>query len=227
MAGRPRAGVAPASLPVTDAGLRFVTGEQGPQGPGLVVVRHGQTTWSSNGRHTGRTDLALTAEGEAQARALAARLAGRRFAMVLTSPLRRAVDTARLAGLEGCVVDPDLAEWDYGDFEGLTTPEIVQAHPGWSLWTGPWPNGETPSQVAARADRVVARVRAEVAAGQTAVAVAHGHLIRVLAARWLGAAPEAGRWIVAETASVSRLGWERATPVVEHWNDTSHLGDSW
>jgi probable phosphoglycerate mutase len=198
-----------------------------PPGPLLLVVRHGQTEWSRSGRHTGLTDLPLTEEGEAQARALRARLAGRHFALVLTSPLQRAVDTARLAGLEGHRADPDLVEWDYGDFEGLTTNEIQRSSPGWTIWTGPWPHGELPAQVAARADRVVARIRTEVAPGESAVAVAHGHLLRVLAARWLGAPPETGRWLGAATASVSRLGWERATPIVDHWNDTSHLGDTW
>ena len=199
----------------------------GPPGPSLLVVRHGQTQWSRSGRHTGRTDVPLTEQGEAQARALRARLAGRHLALVLTSPRRRAVDTARLAGLEGYLVDPDLVEWDYGDFEGLTTSEIRQTYPGWTIWTGPWPHGETPAQVAARADRVVARVRAEVAPGDTAVAVAHGHFLRVLAARWLGAPPETGRWLAADTASLSRLAWERATPIVDRWNDTSHLDDTW
>jgi probable phosphoglycerate mutase len=194
-----------------------------PAGPRLVVVRHGQTTWSKSGRHTGRTDLPLTAEGEAQARALGPRLADLSLALVLTSPRRRATETVRLAGLAGAVIDPDLAEWDYGDLEGLTTAEIQRTYEGWSIWTGPWPNGETPAQVAARADRVVERVRSEVAAGETALAVAHGHIIRVLGARWVEAEPAAGRWIVLDTGSVSRLGWERETPVIEHWNDTSHL----
>ena len=198
-----------------------------PPGPLLVVVRHGQTEWSRSGRHTGRTDLPLTDVGEAQARALRVRLAGRQFALVLSSPLHRAVETARLAGLERYNTDPDLVEWDYGDFEGLTTDEIERTYPGWTIWTGPWPHGETPAQVAARADRVVARLRAEVAPGDTAVVVAHGHFLRVLAARWLGAPPETGRWLAAVTASLSRLGWERTTPTVDHWNDTSHLGDAW
>jgi probable phosphoglycerate mutase len=199
-----------------------------PHGPRLVLVRHGQTTWSKSGRHTGRTDLPLTAEGEAQARALGPRLAALSLALVLSSPRRRATETVRLAGLGGCVVDPDLAEWDYGDYEGLTTAEIQEGHAGWSIWTGPWPNGETLAQVAARADLVVERVRSEVAAGDTALAVAHGHIIRVIAARWVGADPAAGRWIMLDTGSVSHLAWERERPVIEQWNDTSHVeGTTW
>lgn len=194
-----------------------------PTGPELLLVRHGETTWSKSGQHTSRTDLPLTETGEKQAVALGRRLAGRRFALVMTSPRARAVTTAHLAGLEGAVVDPDLAEWDYGDFEGLTTPQIQQQVPGWSIWTGPWPNGETPEQVAARADRVVDRIRNDAGAGETAVVVAHGHLLRVLAARWIGAPPDTGRWLALGTASLSELSWEHSTPVIEHWNDESHL----
>jgi broad specificity phosphatase PhoE len=192
-------------------------------GPDLLLIRHGETTWSKSGQHTSRTDLPLTPTGEAQAKALGRRLASRRFALVLSSPRTRAVATARLAGLEAPVIDPDLAEWDYGDFEGLTTPQIQQQIPGWSIWTGPWPNGETPDQVAARADRVIDKIRAAAGAGETVVVVAHGHLIRVLAARWLGAPPDTGRWLALGTASLSELGWERTTPVIEHWNDEGHL----
>ena len=194
-------------------------------GPDLLLVRHGETTWSRDGQHTGNTDIPLTETGEVQARALGRRLAGGRFALVLVSPLRRARDTARIAGLDGAILEPDLTEWDYGDFEGKTTPEIQRAIPGWSIWTGPWPNGETPDQVAARADRVVERIRAEVGPGETVVAVAHGHLIRVLAARWLGAPADTGRWLALGTASLSDLGWEHGTPVIEHWNDDSFLHD--
>jgi probable phosphoglycerate mutase len=194
-----------------------------PTGPDLLLVRHGETTWSKSGQHTSRTDLPLTKTGEEQAVALGRRLAGRRFALVMTSPRIRAVTTARLAGLEGAIVDADLAEWDYGDFEGLTTPQIQLEVPGWSIWTGPWPNGETPQQVAERADRVVERIRAAAGPGETAVVVAHGHLLRVLAARWLAAPPDTGRWLALGTASLSELSWEHATPVIEHWNDESHL----
>jgi broad specificity phosphatase PhoE len=194
-----------------------------PTGPELLLVRHGETTWSKCGRHTGRTDLALTETGEAQARGLAPRLAGLRPALVVTSPLTRAATTARLAGFDDAVVDPDLAEWDYGDYEGMTTVEIQQRVPGWSIWTGSCPNGETIDQVAARADRVIARVLDEAGPGQTAVLFGHGHILRVLAARWLGASPDTGRWLALGTGSLSQLGWERATAVIEHWNDQSHL----
>ena len=195
-------------------------------GPQLLVIRHGETTWSQTGQHTSRTDLALTPAGEAQARALGEVLAGRQFASVLTSPLTRAVTTAQLAGLSDPVVDPDLSEWDYGDYEGLTTAEIQQQVPGWSIWRGPWSGGETAEQVAARADRVVGKVRSLAGPGETVVAVAHGHVLRVLAARWLGAAPDVGRWLLLGTASISELGWERAEPAIEHWNEQSRLGSA-
>ncbi len=186
-------------------------------GPRLLLVRHGQTTWSASGRHTGRTDIPLTEEGEARARALRSRLAGHMFSLVLTSPLRRAVRTAELAGLTGAALEPDLLEWDYGDLEGLTTEEIRVTAPGWTIWRGPWPGGETLDEVAARADRVIGRVRS-CPPGSTSVAVSHGHILRVLAARWLGTEAAAGRWLALGTASVSELGWEHETAVVEHWN---------
>jgi broad specificity phosphatase PhoE len=194
-----------------------------PAGPDLMLIRHGETTWSKSGQHTGRTDLPLTETGEQQAKALVRRLAGRRFALVMSSPRTRATATALLAGLDDVVIDDDLAEWDYGDFEGLTTPQIQERIPGWSIWTGPWPNGESLVQVAARADRVIERIRVAAGVDETVVVVAHGHLIRVLAARWLGAPPDTGRWLALGTASVSELGWERTTPVIEHWNDDGHL----
>jgi probable phosphoglycerate mutase len=185
--------------------------------PNALLLRHGETAWSASGQHTGRTDVALTEKGEAQARALQHRLAGRDFALVLCSPMSRAVRTAELAGLSGFVIDPDLREWDYGDFEGRTTDEIRQEFPGWTVWDGPWPGGETIDQVATRADRVVARVRA-CPPGSTVALVAHGHLLRVLAARWIGTDPRAGRWLVLLTGTVSELGWEHETAAIEHWN---------
>jgi broad specificity phosphatase PhoE len=188
-----------------------------PVGPHALLVRHGSTPWSEAGRHTGRTDVPLDDAGEAQARRLRVRLAGRPYSLVLCSPLQRAVGTAELAGLAGVVVDPDLKEWDYGDFEGRTTAEIRREYPGWTIWRGPWPGGETIDDVAARADRVVARVRAE-PPGSTVVLVAHGHLLRVLAARWLGAPPVSGRWLALRTAAMSELGWEHETAVIEQWN---------
>jgi broad specificity phosphatase PhoE len=181
----------------------------------LVLVRHGETAWSRDRRHTGRTDIPLTPLGESQAARLAPRLAAFHFTQVLVSPLSRATLTAALGGLEDPVSEPDLLEWDYGDYEGRTTVAIRRDRPGWDLFDDGVPGGETIDQVAARADRVVARVRA--GAGD-AVCVAHAHLLRVLAVRWLGVAPAAARYLVLGPASLSVLGWERDQPVVEHWN---------
>ncbi len=186
-------------------------------GPDVVLVRHGETEWSRTGRHTSRTDVALTEAGEAQALALRSLLAPLSFVLVLSSPLRRAVRTADLAGIGPLAMDPDLREWDYGDYEGRTTAEIREEVPGWTVWKGPCPGGETIEQVAGRVDRVMARVR-RCPPGSTVAAFGHGHSLRVLAARWLGADPAAGRWLGLSTASVSRLGWEHGTPVLEHWN---------
>jgi broad specificity phosphatase PhoE len=186
-------------------------------GPDLLLIRHGETTWSRSGQHTSRTDLPLTETGEAQAAALRPFLAGRAFAVVLSSPMTRALRTAELAGLPPPLVDPDLKEWDYGECEGKTTAELRGSSPDWSVWTHPCPGGETIEQVAARADRVIARVRA-CSPGSTAVAVGHGHILRVLAARWLGAEPAAGRWFALATASLSTLGWEHESAVVQEWN---------
>jgi probable phosphoglycerate mutase len=185
------------------------------------LIRHGETEWARLGRHTGRTDVPLTDTGRAQAGALGRRLAGRAFDLVLTSPLSRAAETAALAGF-GDVVhrDPDLLEWDYGALEGRLTVDIRDDYPGWTIWRGPWPDGETIDEVAARADRVVTRVRG--AAGESLV-FAHGHLLRILAARWLGLPPTAGGLFALGTATVSVLGWERETPVIEAWNEDCHL----
>jgi len=184
----------------------------------LWLARHGETDWSRSGQHTSRTDLPLTEIGRTQAVALGARLRDRPFALVLTSPLLRAADTARIAGFgDVLAVDDDLREWDYGEFEGRKTDEIRVQFPGWSIWRGPWPGGETIDQVAARADRVVARVRA---IDGDVLAFSHGHLLRVLAARWLGHEPEAGDMLALSTGSISVLGWEREEPVIERWNET-------
>jgi broad specificity phosphatase PhoE len=193
------------------------------QGPDLLLVRHGETTWSKNGQHTGRTDIPLTDVGEAQARSLGPALAERQFVLVLTSPLARAAMTARLAGFDAPEVEPDLAEWDYGDYEGKTTAEIQRQVPGWSIWTGICPNGETAEQVGARADRVLARVKASAGPGETAALFAHGHILRVLAARWLGVPPVGGGWLALGTGSISQLGWEHARSVIQQWNDQHHL----
>jgi probable phosphoglycerate mutase len=186
--------------------------------PDVYVVRHGATEWSVDGRHTGRTDLPLLPEGEDQARATGRLLAGHRFALVLTSPLRRARRTCELAGLgDDAVVDEDLREWDYGEYEGVTTAEIREQHPGWTVWSGPCPGGETIEQVAARADRVIERART--ADGDVAL-FAHGHILRVLTARWCQLHPVEGRRFVLETGTLSQLGWEHEYPGVLRWNDT-------
>jgi broad specificity phosphatase PhoE len=183
----------------------------------LVAVRHGETAWSATLRHTGRSDLPLEPEGRAQAEALGRRLAAHPFALVLVSPLERARETGALAGFPDAVVCEDLREWDYGAYEGRTTADIRAERPGWSLWRDGAPDGETLDQVAARADRVVALARAE--AGDVLV-FAHAHILRVVAARWLALpAGDGSRWVLGP-ASVSVLGWERETPVIERWNDT-------
>lgn len=187
------------------------------QRPVVVVVRHGETAWSLSGQHTGRTDLALTERGETQARGLQARLVGRSFDLVLSSPLARAKRTAELAGLNAIEEDADLMEWDYGEAEGRTTNEIREDYPGWSIWEGPWIGGETIDQVAVRADRVWARVRA-MDPGTTVVVVGHGHMLRVMAARWIDAPAILGRSLVLETGTVSELGWEHETPAIHRWN---------
>lgn len=183
---------------------------------GIALVRHGETEWSRAGRHTGRTDVPLTDAGRAQARAAAPLVAALAPDRVRTSPLGRARETCDLlgTGLEP-VVDPDLAEWDYGDYEGITTAEIRATVPGWTVWSAPCPGGEAADQVAARTDRVIAACRAE--PGLTLL-VAHGHVLRVLAARWLGLGPDGGRCFRLDTATVSVLGWERENPVVLSWN---------
>lgn len=188
----------------------------------VVLVRHGETEWSRSHRHTGRTDVPLTDAGREQAAAAGRALARARVDLVLTSPLTRAVDTCRLAGLgEQAVVVPDLAEWDYGAAEGRSTAEMQEETPGWTVWTHPvGGNGETVEAVGERADRVIDRVaRVE---GTVAV-FAHGHLLRILTARWLGMDAVGGRHFVLGTATISLLGHEHGNRVVEVWNDDTHL----
>ncbi|MGW1997174.1 histidine phosphatase family protein [Embleya sp. NPDC001921] len=192
--------------------------------PELMLVRHGETQWSRSGRHTGLTDIPLTPEGEAQAKAVADLLVGRTFALALTSPLVRARHTAELAGITGAEVEPDLVEWDYGGYEGITTNEIRESVPGWFLWRdGVIPGdaehpGESIADVGRRVDRVLERVRPVLEAGEDAVLVAHGHLLRVLTARWLGLPARDGRLFRLETARLSTLGYEREQPVLLGWN---------
>lgn len=183
-------------------------------GPELWVVRHGETEWSRDGRHTSTTDLPLTEVGEQAATALAPRLAEVEFDLVLTSPRRRARRTAELAGFAGAEVDEDLVEWGYGDYEGVTTAEIRETAPGWTVWTHPTPGGETVEEVSTRLDRVVERARGH---GRTLV-FAHGHSLRVLTARWLEQPADEGRFFRLDTSTVSVLGFERETPVLLKWN---------
>ncbi len=181
-----------------------------------MLIRHGETEWSLTGRHTGRTDLPLIPEGVEQAKALRSALAGYRFSAVFTSPLMRARETCELAGLgEGAVVVPDLAEWDYGEYDGVTTVAIRQERPDWDLFDHGALGGETAAEVGVRVDRVIERVRA--VDGDVAL-VAHSHVLRVLTARWIGLDPTVGRAFVMGPASYSELGWERQQPVLVHWN---------
>lgn len=185
--------------------------------PELWLVRHGETEWSRDHRHTGsRTDLPLTAAGEQAARALSGRLSQATYDLVLTSPLRRARHTARLAGFAAAEVEPDAREWDYGDYEGITTAEIRKARPGWTVWAGGAEGGEDAAAVGERADRVVERVRR--CAPERALLFAHGHLLRVLAARWIDRPAAEGALYRLDTGSVSVLGWERETPTITRWN---------
>ncbi len=198
-------------------------GDRGPEmlPRSVVLVRHGSTAWSKSGQHTGRTDLELHDDGREEARALARRLAGTNPLAVFTSPLRRAIDTCKLSGFgDGAEVLDDLAEWDYGDLEGRTTAEIRSGWPGWSLWDDGCPNGETAADVGARADRALARMREVAGDGSTApvLVFAHGHLLRVLAARWLELPPRDGRLLTLTPSSISRLGWEHESAVISVWN---------
>ncbi|MBE9153689.1 histidine phosphatase family protein [Cyanobium sp. LEGE 06113] len=182
----------------------------------VLLVRHGETAWSLSGQHTGRTDLPLSARGEAEARQLQPALAARPFALVLCSPLQRARQTCALAGLaERAVIDPDLREWDYGRYEGLTTDQIHAEAPDWLVFRHGCPEGESPGQVARRADRVIARARA---AEGPVVLFAHGHLLRVLAARWLELPAAAGAQLLLDTSSRSVLSWYRGIPALGCWN---------
>jgi probable phosphoglycerate mutase len=200
--------------------------ENGPVGE-IILIRHGQTEWSAASRHTSTTDLPLTAEGERQAQALGQALAGgpdaadspagRRFEAVLSSPRQRALRTAELAGLTVTAVDEDLAEWHYGGYEGITTKEIRATRPDWDLWRDGCPGGETPEQIGARIDRVLARARALLPRGDVAL-VGHGHALRVAGARWAGFPVAAGGRLALDTATISTLGYEHERPVIRSWN---------
>jgi broad specificity phosphatase PhoE len=187
--------------------------------PCVTLVRHGETEWSASGKHTGRTDIPLTEEGERKARGLSERLKGAKFDRVFTSPLARARRTCELAGFGAVAkVDPDLLEWNYGDYEGRKTGEILAERPGWLLFRDGCPNGEQPADVGARADRVIARLRA---AESPAIVFSSGHILRVLAARWLDLAPSEGRLFMLGTASISVLGYEhdKNEPAIHLWNE--------
>ena len=182
----------------------------------VYLIRHGETEWARNGRHTGRTDIPLTDTGRTQAGFLLPIFDEVAFSHILSSPLKRALETARLAGVGNRVeLVPDLMEWDYGDLEGITSSQIQERVPDWSVWTHPCPNGETIDQVATRADRVIARVRAQ--EGNTAL-FSHGHLLRVLVARWLGFEPAYGKYFMLGTSTLSILAYEGSTPTIKTWN---------
>jgi probable phosphoglycerate mutase len=190
----------------------------------VVLVRHGETEWTLSRQHTGTTDIPLTDNGRRQAEAVAPRLAGREFALVLSSPLGRALETCRLAGLgDSPEISDDLLEWNYGEYEAVTTADIRNTDPGWDLWRDGCPGGEDAAQVAARVDRVIARLRE---LDGDAALFGHGHVLRVLAARWIEQPPEEGARLALSTATIGVLGWERETPVIWRWNDGAHLEGS-
>lgn len=186
----------------------------------VYVARHGETAWTLSGQHTGRTDLPLTERGERNARSLGERLRGIEFQKVFTSPLQRAARTCQLAGFNG-ELDPDLMEWDYGQYEGRKTLDIRQERPDWRIFRDGCPGGETLEQIRDRADRVIARLRA---LGGTTLIFSSGHISRVLAARWLGLEVIAAQYFLLSTASLSILGYERTQPVLRLWNETTHVG---
>ena len=183
----------------------------------IVLVRHGETEWSLSGQHTSRTDLPLTERGRERARALGPLLGGWDFSLVLTSPLQRARETCQLAGFgDRAEVLDDLREWDYGEYEGLTTPQIREQRPDWSLWRDGCPGGEQPSEIGGRADRVLERMRGD---GGDVLAFAHGHIFRVLAARWIQLPASGGARLALKAGAISALGYERDTEVISLWND--------
>jgi broad specificity phosphatase PhoE len=183
----------------------------------VVLIRHGQTEWSRDGRHTGRSDIPLTEHGREQAESLRSALEDREPALVLVSPLSRALDTCALAGFgDRAETDPDLVEWDYGDYEGLTSPQIRERRPDWSLWRDGCPGGETPAEVGARADRALTRLRG---LDGEALVFSHGHFLRVLASRWVGLEPAAGAKLGLDVATLCVLGHEHEVdPVIRVWN---------
>lgn len=191
--------------------------------PQVWLARHGETAWSLSGQHTGRTDLPLTPRGEHNAALLGKRLRGRTFEAVFTSPLQRARRTCEIAGFgDVAIVEPDLVEWNYGEYEGLTSKQILERNPNWDLFRDGCPGGESVAQIAARADRVIAKVRA---VSGDVLAFGSGHILRVIAARWLGVDASHGRYLALDTATVSTLGYLHGPddPVIRLWNDGCHL----
>ena len=187
----------------------------------LVLARHGETAWSKSGQHTGRTDIPLTDVGREQARRLGLALAGRTFSRVVSSPLSRATETARLAGFGARVeLDPDLQEWDYGVYEGRRRADIASDDPGWTIWSRPIPGGESLAELGERADRVIERL---LPLGGDVLVFSHGHFLRVLAARWVETLPVTASRLELWTATVSELGWETDRRVIEIWNAAGHL----
>lgn len=190
-------------------------GSENSGGVAIWLLRHGETEWSKSGQHTGTSDIPLTAAGEAAARALAPILARTPFDRVYTSPLQRARRTAELTGVGRGDIDPDLVEWDYGDYEGLTRVQVRDNQPGWRVWKDGAPRGESPEQVSARADRLIERYAAQ--SGRVLL-VAHGHVLRALAARWIRQPVVLGEHLLLGTGTVSVLGFDRGTPVLQRWN---------
>jgi broad specificity phosphatase PhoE len=185
----------------------------------ILLIRHGETEWSVSGQHTGNTDIPLTDAGRRQGEALGRRLTAWNFTRVLSSPLSRALETCRLAGLgDRAEITEDLREWDYGEYEGRRTADIRQERPGWTVWAGGVPGGETVEEVGRRADRVLEQARA---AGGDVALFAHGHMLRVIGARWVELPPAFGARLGLSTATISVLGWERETAVIHRWNDVA------
>jgi broad specificity phosphatase PhoE len=198
------------------SGAAVAAQHEAPVATRLILARHGETAWSKSSQHTGRTDIPLTDTGREQARQLGAALSGRTFSRVLTSPLARASETARLAGFgDGIVVDPDLQEWDYGIYEGRRRVDIALEEPGWTVWSRPIPGGESLAELGARADRVIDRL---LGIGGDVLVFSHGHFLRVLAARWIEAPPVTASRLELWTATLSELGWEADRRVIEVWN---------
>jgi broad specificity phosphatase PhoE len=197
--------------PVTDS-----AGNETPE-PEVWLIRHGETEWSRSGQHTGVTDLPMTEAGEAAASALRAILGGTTFDLVLCSPRQRALRTAELAGFTVTHTEVDLAEWNYGDYEGRTRIDILDERPDWSIWTDGAPNGETPDQISARVDRVIAKCRA---ANGRVLLFAHGHVLRTLAARWIAQPVTVGAHLPLDTAKVCVLAYDRGVPTLDRWNAT-------